>query len=435
MKRLLIVSPSFPPISAADLHRVRMSLPYYREFGWDPIVLAVRPDVHGGLMEPELERSLPADIRVIRTGALNQKLTGAVGIRAAGLRALGPLYRAGAGIIRQESIDLAYFSTTQFPVLTLGRAWHARFGTPYVFDMQDPWKSDYQGPGRQRGPKAAMARLMHGLLEPLAMKRAAGIVSVSPAYIATLRRRYASLEAEACVTVPFGAHAADVDVARTGAWQNSFFDRNDGRVHGVSVGRGGRDMSVAVEILVRALQKRAERVGDRSVLLSFVGTDYASRAGTATIAPIAESLGASSLVQESPARVPYFDALRLLLDSHFTVMLGSDDSSYQPSKIFPYLITGRPFVAVLHASSPAVQMLRQAGTGVVATFDSDSDRERVAAKLADELGWVLERAGQTLTLPATLRDAIGSRELTRQQCRAFDAAIHLAAPEGIPCTE
>ena len=37
MRRVLIVSPSFPPISAADLHRVRMSLPYYREFGWEPI--------------------------------------------------------------------------------------------------------------------------------------------------------------------------------------------------------------------------------------------------------------------------------------------------------------------------------------------------------------------------------------------------------------
>ena len=84
MKRVLIVSPSFPPVSAADLHRVRMSLPYYREFGWDPIVLAVRPDAHGGLVEPELEKSVTGDVTVVRTGAMTATVTRAVGVRAVG---------------------------------------------------------------------------------------------------------------------------------------------------------------------------------------------------------------------------------------------------------------------------------------------------------------------------------------------------------------
>ena len=430
MKRVLIVSPSFPPVSAADLHRVRMSLPYYREFGWDPIVLAVRPDAHGGLVEPELEKSVTGDVTVVRTGAMNATVTGAVGVRAVGLRALGHLYRAGADLIRRHDIDLVFFSTTQFPVLTLGRAWRARFGTPYVIDMQDPWKSDYQGAGKPRGIKASLARTMHGVLEPLAMRRAAGIVSVSPSYIETLRRRYPSLEADACMTIPFGAHAPDIDVARATPWRNAFFDRNDGRLHGVSVGRGGRDMSMAAEVLLRACQK-----APHDIALSFVGTDYASRVASKTMTPIADRLGAGSWVQESPARVPYFDALRLLLDSHFTVVLGSDDAAYRPSKVFPYLITGRPFVAVLHASSPAVDVLRLAGTGVVVTFDATSDPESLSAKLAEDLEWVVARAGQTLRVPAALRDSIGSRELTRQQCLAFNAAIRHPAPEGIPCTE
>jgi hypothetical protein len=226
-----------------------------------------------------------------------------------------------------------------------------------------------------------------------------------------------------------------VDVARTESWSNPFFDRSRGGLHGVSVGRGGRDMSIAVEILVRAFQIAAQRPAARTVSLTFVGTDYASTSPQQTIAPVAEQFGAASLVREFPARVQYCDALRLLLDSHFTLILGSDDASYQPSKAFPYLMTGRPFVAVLHESSPAVHALSQAGTGAVATFNAGSDRQAVAEELAGDLEWVFSKAGQTLTLPEALRESIGSRELTRQQCQAFDAAIHHAAPQGIPCTE
>ena len=36
MRRVLLVSPHFPPTNAPDHQRVRMSLPFYREHGWAP---------------------------------------------------------------------------------------------------------------------------------------------------------------------------------------------------------------------------------------------------------------------------------------------------------------------------------------------------------------------------------------------------------------
>ncbi len=44
MRRVLIVSPHFPPTNAPDHQRVRMSLPYFQENGWEPVVLAVTAD-------------------------------------------------------------------------------------------------------------------------------------------------------------------------------------------------------------------------------------------------------------------------------------------------------------------------------------------------------------------------------------------------------
>ncbi|MEO8204529.1 MAG: hypothetical protein ABI615_00005, partial [Chthoniobacterales bacterium] len=62
MKKVLIVSPHFPPVNAPDMQRVRMALPYFTEFGWEPTVLCVDEDYVEAGRDPYLERSLPSDI-------------------------------------------------------------------------------------------------------------------------------------------------------------------------------------------------------------------------------------------------------------------------------------------------------------------------------------------------------------------------------------
>jgi hypothetical protein len=434
VKRVLVVSPAFPPTSAADLHRVRTSLPHFRDFGWDPIVLALAPEDHGGLVEPELVRTIPSHVAVYRTGALPRRLMRLAGIGDAGLRGLGHLYARGAEVIRRESIDLVYFSTTMFPVMVLGRLWRARFGAPFVMDFQDPWKTDYSGAGRAQGPKAQLARAMHATLEPLAMRHVDGVIAVSPAYIETLRRRYPWISEDMCATIPFGASEADLDAAQAIAFTNTAFDRRDGRRHGVAVGRGGRDMAMAAEILFRALGLLLERRDHPALKLSVVGTDYARHGGRATIAPLAEQFGVAAAVEEHPERVPYLHALRLLRDSHFTIILGSDDPAYSPSKIYPYLIARRPFLAIMHADSPAVPLLRQAGTGIVATFRPDQDLAPAVARLAENWPALAARGPTDAMVPKALLESISARELTRRQCMVFDAAAGRRTLQGVPCT-
>ena len=142
MRQLLIVSPNFPPVSAPDMQRVRMSLPHFEKFGWTPHVLAV-----GGteerLVEPDLLRSVPANVSVGYTSALPLRLTRPIGIGNPALRAFLHLYRAGARLIRERGVEMVYFSTTMFPAMALGRIWKATTGVPYVVDMQDPWVNEY----------------------------------------------------------------------------------------------------------------------------------------------------------------------------------------------------------------------------------------------------------------------------------------------------
>jgi hypothetical protein len=432
MRRVLIVSPSFPPISAADGQRVRMSLRHYREFGWDPHVLAIEPHTHGGLTEPELLSTIPADVQVARCGGMPESATKWLGIRTPGLRAWPSLYRAGASVIRRDAIDLVYFSTTMFPVVTLGRIWKRRFGTPFVVDFQDPWHSDYDGRGVSPGFKARAARWLNARTEPFAMRAADGVIAVSPAYAETLQRRYRNIRPDMCATIPFGASDADAQAAGSLAWTNAFFHREPGRWTGVSVGRGGRDLQPAADLLFEGLSRATTAP---QITLNFIGTDYAREAGRQTLAPRGAAFGLTDRIREFPERVPYLQSLRILADADFTIILGSDDPSYSPSKIYPYLLCGRPFVAVMHRASPAVPILQRAGTGVVVTFGDSSDRGAAVDAVKNAFEDMPHRASGESQLPESIRSGIDARSLTRLQCAAFDAAVGRSVAEVVACAE
>ena len=58
-KSVLIISPHFPPINAPDHQRVRMALPYFRELGWEPVVLAVQPEFSENSRDDSLMVTVP----------------------------------------------------------------------------------------------------------------------------------------------------------------------------------------------------------------------------------------------------------------------------------------------------------------------------------------------------------------------------------------
>src|SRR5579863_8000553 len=104
MKSVLIVSPCFPPSNTADMHRVRQSLPHFRAFGWEPVVLAVAPQFVEGVRDDLLLETIPDDIPVSRVPALPVGWTRKIGLGNLALRAFPYLYREGARILRRGGI-------------------------------------------------------------------------------------------------------------------------------------------------------------------------------------------------------------------------------------------------------------------------------------------------------------------------------------------
>jgi hypothetical protein len=419
LKNVLIVSPHFPPVDLPDMHRVRVSLPHFAEFGWNAKVLTVAPEFVEGSKEARFVERLPGDAAVVRTGALPLQWTRWAGLGNLGLRAFPFLYSAGNRLLAKGGVDLVYFSTTVFTSIPLGRMWKRRYGVPFVVDMQDPWVNDYyeQHPDVARPPKHGFASRLHRVLEPWSMPDADGLIAVSPAYLTTLATRYPVLRQRPGLVLPFGAAPQDFEGLSRERRANRFFDPADGMIHTVYVGRGGQDMWTALRLIFKALRTGLRQSPERfrRIRLHFIGTDYAPEGKSRkTIEPLAESMGVGEQVREYPQRVPYFEALQTLRDAHMLLVPGSDDPQYTPSKLYPYVLAGRPLLAVVHQESGACDVLRSTNGGTVSTFTDG------AARLYEV--W-RETLGSLAVTPATDWQAFErftAREMTRRQCEFFD---------------
>jgi hypothetical protein len=437
LRKVLIVSPHFPPINAPDMQRTRLALPYLRALGWEPVVLAVTPEsVEGGVIEPLLEETYPADIRVIRVRGLSPGATRWAGIGSLWLRCGRALRAAGDRLLGGEKFDLVFFSTTQFDAFTLGPRWKARHGVPYVLDYQDPWVNDYYRSTHTRPPGG---RLKFGLSqwkarrkEPRVLRNASGVIAVSDAYGRTLAENNPGFDAGSVRLLAFGAAENDFVIAKKHRPSDPLVPFGDGGFHHVYAGRCGPDMSTSLTIVFRAFKKfmAARPEEARRIRFHFIGTDYAPRPlGREWAMPIARAEGIESHVSEHCYRVPYFDALHYLVHADALLAVGSNDPTYSASKIYPYVLAKRPMLVVFNASSPVIAIANEIGCGIRYDFSGASAIEALSQSVADR--WFIQ--GGMSKFQETNAEAFfpyTAEGMTRQLVDCFNRA--LGRPAGNP---
>ncbi len=430
MKKVLIVSPHFPPINAPDMQRVRLALPHLRAQGWEPTVLAIAPEcIEGGVVEPLLEQSYPADVRVIRVQGVRPGTTRRFGVGNLWWRCGRALTEAGERLLRAEKFDLVFFSTTQFSAFTLGPKWRREFGVPYVLDYQDPWVNDYYARMRIRPPggalRYALSQWSARRAEPRVLRDAAAVIAVSDAYGAMLGRLYPWFDPSRVRVLPFGASLRDFEIAREHPPAQPLIDFDDGYIHHVYTGRCGPDMKPALSMVFRAFQQfRATdlRRRARKMRFHFIGTGYAPPPlGFDVVSPIARAEGVGEFVQEHRYRVPYFDSLHYLQRAHALVAVGSDDATYSASKISPFLLARRPMLLVFHRRSLVLSLAEQVGTATRFAFESAADIGAVADEIQQR--WFMADACEhAVAFNAEAFAPLTAQALTAELSTVFDDA-------------
>lgn len=374
-----------------------MVLPHLVDLGLEVHLLAVRHQQLPFPIDTMLSETMPDSVVIHYVDIPSLRLGQLVGVSATGLRAWFAFRSYGLKLLSSKSFDVVFFSTTAFPLLALAKPWKARFGVKAVFDFQDPWVPT-PGLKPRTGLKHNLMRRLHRELEPRAMAACDAIVAVSGGYIDDLKKRYRRVEGIPCKVLPFCVSNNDIErssdvVAETHC--------------GLYVGALAEPMLPLVLLVCRAIDDLARSGLD--VRIHFKGTDYAQR--EQKVLPITQAAKCADVVSEDPRRAGYFESIALMRRARFSLVLGSTEEDYVPSKLFNVLASAQR-VLVLSSARGALRRLIADGPGLRCVwFDAIDDQvvvEQIATALKDLLS---EPAQQTRDIPSIYTAEEQARQL------------------------
>lgn len=433
LRRVLMITPHFPPDSSAAAHRVRILAPHLPAAGWEPTVLTLRPDAYESRLDPSLAGLVPDTLRVIRVPAWPARVTRRIGLGDLGIRSFRSLHRAASSLLVHERFDALFI--TIYPTYTalLGPGLKRRFGVPFVLDYQDPWVGEWGrsvGGGANGRPdlKSRTSRAMATRLEPIAVRAADALTAVSRATFEGPLSRVGTPPPAVCAEIPLGGDPCDISYLRAHPRPNAFFDRRDGAVHVCSVGTILPRATQTVRALLAAARTIEGRLGV-PLRLHFFGTSNQWGTQPVRVVPLAQEAGIEGLVHEEPGRLDYLDALQMLADAHVNLVLGSDEPHYTASRLFPALMAGRPVLAAVHRASTVVPWIEQSGASAhVVSFD---ERRPVDASVLDIADALLAACQTSLRQPAASMAASAppwsGACLAGEMARVFDAVAKTRA--------
>jgi hypothetical protein len=324
-------------------------------------------------------------IQKLRAAPLN--LTRPLGITDLGLRAYWSLRREIERLLQSNNCDVVFMTGWPFYQMLLSHYIKRVFRVPIVLDFQDPWVSGF-GAAQPTLSKASLSYRLAKMLEPRAVRCADFVTSVSDIQNAEMAARYPWLDRARMAAIPIGGDPDDFAVTRLKALENDESDLEPGFVHLSYVGTFLPKSGPLVRALFRAFVRfrSSEPALAARIRLNFIGTsNQATDRNAYRVRAIAESEDVADAVREIPWRVPYLQALKVIVESSGLLLIGSDEPHYTASKIYPALMSRRPYLSLFHRASSAHAILSSAGGGRTLAFETQEELDALEASLADGL--------------------------------------------------
>ena len=364
MKKVLMIAQHFPPAGGVGGFRVTKFVKYLRHFDWEPVVLTVREDCYPGSvwLDHDLERDIPAGVRIYRTQIWRSKIINDVGIRW-----LPFLIPALIKVIRGERPHLLYLTGGPFFPLITGPLMRALFRLPYVIDLRDPWRLAHRGTPL-RGVKAHLGLLLTHLAEPIVVKYAAKVICATEQLRKEYREKYSHLPSWKFVTITNGYDPDDFDgllpkqfrqftIVYTGKFRRS---------------EAFHDPSPVFQAL-RILQNRGINV--RFCHVGLIEEEVMSLAKKLEIESSVECVGPH----------PHAEALSYAMGADLLLVIGSDRKMGLPVKMFDYIGCDRPILVVCNKDEEMIDVARKIPNAMLVV----SKDPRVIAEAIEKVyhGW------------------------------------------------
>lgn len=402
---VLQIAHGFPPASGSGPIRALAFARYLPMYGWRSIVLTPGP-AWASPMDPRLLLDVPSWVEVVRTASLEPRprrhterhtrrhtAGDASHTRHSGAlkRHLGHLRRlpdahvgwlplaVAAGLRPARRADLLYSSSGPFTSHLVGLALHRLTGRPWVVELRDGWfrwnQAIFPDYPVWRAPVEAR-------LEAAVMRGASRVVLVTERMARAFREQYADLPAEHFVVVPNGFDPTQLGSA-TGNVAGSTTATQLGSAAASAAGslsRGalGGSVEQTFEVLhagalyygrpIGPVLTAAARLVDEDAefaarfRLRLVGTLDATAQAEVAAARLGERVSLEGYL-DHPATLAAERAADLLL---LVANVTPGAEATVPGKLFEYLATGRPVLAVAPRESATADVLLRTGGGWLA---------------------------------------------------------------------
>lgn len=365
MKRVLFLAYLFPPIANSGTQRPLKFVKYLSQYGWQPtVVTAAHADGHR--VDPGMLADIPADVRVVRVPMLNEWVRDAV-CRATGGTALGrrvaesinwrmqeqfrrpDLYalwrpmarRACLRLLRESHYDAIFATGFPWTTLMVGLDISKATGVPLVADFRDPWVGEDLF--RSERPPLDEERP----LERQVVEHAASVITVAPTMTKRLIAAYPDVDPNKFSTVFNGFDPTDLGAPAP--QEKSRF-----RIVFAGVWKEGYNPSPLYDV-IDWLKRTTPRLldGVEVIAAGFEPGEAVRR-------------GLESHITEVGV-LSHQDAVSLMHSADVLFLTNGDGARQQlglPGKMYEYLATGRPVLALTHPEGDAGRIIQHVGGGV-----------------------------------------------------------------------
>lgn len=371
MKKILIISPHFPPSNLAAVHRSRLFAKHLPAFEWEPIILTVDEKYYEETPDHNLSLLLSPTLRIEKTSAF--KITVPRLIGDIGLRSFFQLFKKARQIILTEKINFLYIPIPSFYVALLGRLLHRSTGIKYGIDYIDPWVHNFPGSDKLFSRHWISTKIAR-ILEPIAIKNASLITGVADGYYQGVFERNPKLKNRVQFgSMPYGGEIADHKIIGSLGLKPYLFEKKPGKLILVYAGAMLPKAYLPLEIVCKEISRNIQIFKD--VEFHFIGTGKTANDPFGfNIKALAEKYNLwQNQIFEYPQRIPYLDVLIHLEAADGVFILGSTEPHYTPSKVYQGVMAEKYLFAILHKNSSAASVIRNSKAGIVLDFNGVSD--------------------------------------------------------------
>lgn len=434
MRKVLMITYSFPPMSVVGVYRTLKFCKFLPEFGWEPVILTVERGKDWAYDESLLS-DLPPGMKTHRTRTFEPLIAyenfrerrrkrsgiaqGGAGGNQTQADGKGLLSRVRSGvagwlstpdkqafwlpfaltrgrrILREEGIDLIYTSSPPHSTHLIGYSLKKLSGLPWVADFRAPWTlNEYFG----EKPTSRRMKQSEAYLERLVVNGCHHLIANSHAEAEAHRSSFKHLPSSKFSAIVNGYDPDDFQGLQpqdpskfTITHLGSFYGR-----------RQPIDFLRGLGVFLKRNPEAEERL--KVLLVGNIAEQTSNEL---------REFNLSGVVECQPHR-PQRHALSLILSSHLLLLILGHErrgAGVIPAKLFEYLFTGRPILALISEGETA-EIIRSHDAGKVITSPD-----------ADEIARGIQQYYEAYLKGATLQSGAGPLEIEKYHRRHLTAEL------------